>query len=315
MITSVDTVMVGKVAPASYTNVAALADGAVALFDQNRALITTAANAVNAASLYIGVKHNGVIEYSNEIQKNSKPEMVYGSYTAPVNAVATITLTSATITAGNRYVIRILYKDIEAAQLQFTHTYEVIATSSTAADLVSAFANKINAHSNRRVNASASAAVLTLTAMDKDDNEGMNSINEYSIVDMQVSLYETNPAKFISNIPAAVSGAVIAVTVGNPGKGLWKQIRDAENRQAGAKQYLSRGAYPEMFTTHYVVEGQTYDYITIGCDNEYLSCDNQYIKNTPIAIELYVNAGQLAPEAGDSIVKKGIEAFITGEVA
>ena len=70
-----------------------------------------------------------------------------------------------------------------------------------------------------------------------------------------------------------------------------------------------------MFTTHYVVEGQTYDYITIGCDNEYLSCDNQYIKNTPIAIELYVNAGQLAPEAGDSIVKKGIEAFITGEVA
>src|SRR5574344_1849944 len=289
MITSVDTVMVGKVAPASYTNVAALADGAVALFDQNRALITTAANAVNAASLYIGVKHNGVIEYSNEIQKNSKPEMVYGSYTAPVNAVATITLTSATITAGNRYVIRILYKDIEAAQLQFTHTYEVIASSS--------------------------AAVLTLTAMDKDDNEGMNSINEYSIVDMQVSLYETNPAKFISNIPAAVSGAVIAVTVGNPGKGLWKQIRDAENRQAGAKQYLSRGAYPEMFTTHYAVEGQTYDYITIGCDNEYLSCDNQYIKNTPIAIELYVNAGQLAPEAGDSIVKKGIEAFITGEVA
>lgn len=315
MITSVDTVMVGKVAPASYTDVAALADGAVALFDQNRALITTAANAVNAASLYIGVKHNGVIEYSNEIQKNSKPEMVYGSYTAPVNAVATITLTSATITAGNRYVIRILYKDIEAAQLQFTHTYEVIATSSTAADLVSAFANKINAHSNRRVNASASAAVLTLTAMDKDDNEGMNSINEYSIVDMQVSLYETNPAKFISNIPAAVSGAVIAVTVGNPGKGLWKQIRDAENRQAGAKQYLSRGAYPEMFTTHYVVEGQTYDCITIGCDNEYLSCDNQYIKNTPIAIELYVNAGQLAPGAGDSIVKKGIEAFITGEVA
>ena len=102
MITSVDTVMVGKVAPASYTNVAALADGAVALFDQNRALITTAANAVKAASLYIGVKHNGVIEYSNEIQKNSKPEMVYGSYTAPVNAVATITLTSATITAGNR---------------------------------------------------------------------------------------------------------------------------------------------------------------------------------------------------------------------
>ena len=36
-------------------------------------------------------------------------------------------------------------------------------------------------------------------------NEGMNSINEYSIVDMQVSLYETNPAKFISNIPAAIS--------------------------------------------------------------------------------------------------------------
>jgi len=59
MIQHVDTVLIGKQAPASYT-VDALAVGDVALFDENKALITTADAAAKASSLYVGVAMNKI---------------------------------------------------------------------------------------------------------------------------------------------------------------------------------------------------------------------------------------------------------------
>lgn len=55
MIQSVHTVLIGKKCPTSYNTVDTLAAGDVALFDQNKSLITTAAKAVEASSLYVGV--------------------------------------------------------------------------------------------------------------------------------------------------------------------------------------------------------------------------------------------------------------------
>lgn len=213
MITSVHSILIGKKAPASYTTVDALAAGDVALFDENKALIKTAADAASASSLYIGVAGEKMnvtmpdgtvakkanIDFSNEIQKASKPSAVIGEYVAPVEEKITITLTSATIVAGNRYVLRIVYKDMYEAAWQFTHTYEVYAASATASDLAAAIVKKINAHKNRRVQASASSAVITLTAMAKDDNEGVDSLNEYSVVCMEASLYVTKPSALLSN--------------------------------------------------------------------------------------------------------------------
>ncbi len=46
MITRVDTVLIGKTCPASYTTVDSLAQGAVALFDENKNLIKNEASAV-----------------------------------------------------------------------------------------------------------------------------------------------------------------------------------------------------------------------------------------------------------------------------
>jgi hypothetical protein len=60
MIQHVDTVLIGKQAPASYTTVDALAVGDVALFDENKALITTANAAAKASSLYVGVAMNKI---------------------------------------------------------------------------------------------------------------------------------------------------------------------------------------------------------------------------------------------------------------
>lgn len=322
MITRVDTVLIGKNCPASYTTADALAAGDVAMFDQDRKIIKTAADAVKASALYIGVAQDKVtvtkpdgtteqkanIEFSNAIQKDSKPSAVIGTYVAPVQEKIVITLTNATIVAGNRYVLRIVYKDMFEDPGQFTHTYEVFAESATAADLATAIVKKINKHANRRVQASASAAVITLTAMEKDDNEGVYSINEYSVVSMDASLYETIPGALLSNYPKAVAGATIVKTPGNPGKGYWKQVRDREARQMGYKGHVFTGAYPEVEQVRKVVAGDTYDYATIENDNLYLSNDNQYIKTTPILTELYVKAGTL----NNSVLAKGLQAFISG---
>lgn len=321
MIQHVNTVLIGKNLPPAYTTADALSAGDVALFDQNRAIIKTAAEAAKATSLYIGVAQNKVkvtmpngsvadkanIKFGNEIQKNSNPSAVIGEYVAPVQDKIVITLTDATIIAGHRYVLRIVYKDMYEAPGQFTHTYEVFAANTTAADLATAIVEKINKHANRRVNASASAAVITLTAMEKDDNNGVYSLNEYSVVDMEASLYVTIPGAILSNQPDAIPGAKIVKTPGNPGKGYWKQVRDAEVRYMGYQGHVFTGAYPEVVQDRMVEQDATYDYITVENDNKYLSNDNQYIKTTPLTTELYVkhSAG-----FASSIVAKGIENFI-----
>lgn len=321
MITSVHTVLIGTKCPASYTTADALNAGEVALFDQNRAILKTAAEAAEASSLYVGVAGpkinvtmpNGTvaqkanIEFSNEIQKSSKPSAVIGANVGPTQDKVVVTLTNATVVAGHRYVLRVLYKDIEANNFQFTHTYEVYAESNEAQKLAEAFVKKINAHKNRRIQAQNNAAVLTLTALVKDDNEGVYSLNEYSIVDMEVSLYHTVPGALLANQPEAVAGATIVKTPGTPGKGFWKQVRDAEVRYMGYKGHVFTGAYPEVEQARKVVEGTSYDYAVIENDNLYLSNDNQYIKTTPLTTEVY------CPSMVNSIVDKGIKSFIKGE--
>lgn len=321
MLQSVHSVLIGKKCPTAYTTVDALVAGDVALFDQNKAIIKTAAEAVDATSLYVGVAGDKInvtmpdgtvaqkanIDYSMEIQKGSKPSAVIGDYVAPVEEKIVITLTNATIVAGNRYVLRLLFKDFEVNNFQFTHSYEVYAESATAADLATAIVNKINAHKNRRVKATAAAAVITLTAMPKDDNEGVYSLNEYSVVSMEASLFETIPGALLANQPSAVPGATIAKTAGNPGKGYWKQVRDAEVRNMGYKGHVFTGAYPIVEQARKVAEGAEYDYAIIENDNLYLSNDNQYIKTTPLTTEVY------CPDLKGSIVDKGIQSFISGK--
>lgn len=321
MITSVHTVLIGTKCPVSYTTADDLNAGEVALFDQNRAILKTAAEAATASSLYVGVAGPKInvtmpdgtvaqkanIEFSNEIQKSSKPSAVIGANVEPTQDKVVVTLTNATVVAGHRYVLRVLYKDIEANNFQFTHTYEVYAESNEAQKLAEAFVKKINAHKNRRIQAQNAKAVLTLTAMVKDDNEGVYSLNEYSVVDMEVSLYHTIPGALLANQPEAVAGATIVKTPGNPGRGFWKQVRDAEVRYMGYKGHVFTGAYPEVEQARKVVEGTKYDCAVIENDNLYLSNDNQYIKTTPLTTEVY------CPSMVGSIVDKGIQSFIKGE--
>ena len=255
--------------------------------------MTKAANDTSKA-LYVGVctaVENGVriMKWSDRIQKESKPSFSVNEFEPASNATIEFDFTgaSANINAGHRYVIRILYKDMNVSNFQFTHTYEHVATDDTTASLIDALVAKINKHANRRVNASKNGSKLVITAMDKNYDNSVNALDEYSIVSMDASLYVTIPGELLSNQPESVVGVTINKEEGTPGKGVWKQVRDAEVRAMGYKGIVKTGAYPSIEQERMVEKGAEYNSITIENDNLYLSPDNQYIKTTPVLTEIY----------------------------
>ncbi len=321
MITRVKSVLVGNEFKATATSADDLSIGDIIMVDQDSNIIDGEKKAAEASSIQIGVvtgktkvadtagalQDMNTLVWSNRIDKSGHPSAVIGSYEAPVAEKIEFDFTNATITAGHRYVLRIVYKDITEAPGQFTHTYEVVSGDDESENLVTALANKVNKHKNRRVEAKAETKKLILTALEKDDNEGVDSINEYSVVTMDATIYETVPGALLSNQPKAVESLTKTKTTGKPGKGYWKQVRDAERRNMGYKGHVFSGAYPAVEQDLLVDPSAEYDYIVIENDNLYLSNDNQYIKSTPLTTELYIKKGQKTE------LEKCVKAFVTGQ--
>ena len=282
MITRVDNIIIGN--SIVKTDWKSATKGQIVMADEQFKPFSGA----DARALYVGVctgedeDGNKIIKWSDRIQKESKPIYSVYTFSEPVAAKTTIDLTNAEIVKGHRYVLRVLYKDIEVANLQFTHTYEVIATSELVDDLGNAFLKKINAHKNRRVNVTYAGSKLTLTAKAKNYDNSINALDEYSIVSMQTSLYVTIPGALLSNQPESVSGVVITNEAGSPGVGYWKQVRDMERRAMGYKGHVFTGAYPSIEQEMMTVKDAEYNIIVIENDNLYLSPDNQYVKTTPV---------------------------------
>lgn len=327
MITRVNNVMIANAdCPASYSTAEALNKGEIALFDENRNIIANEDAAIKANKVYVGICNGTMkvvnptsgaledkkqIEFSTQMQKNTFISSVLTEYEAPVQEKIEFNLASAQIVTGHRYVLRIVYKDMFEAPGQFTHTYEVIAASETAQDLCDAFGKAINKHANKRVSVDTSSNKIVLTALEKDDNEGVHSLNEYSIVSMEASLYVTIPGALLSNIPEAVSGVTMTKTAGKPGKGYWKQVRDMEYRNMGYKGMVFTDSYPVIEQERKVDSTLTYDCLIVENDNKYLSPDNQYVKDTPNTVSVFCKAGSLKA----SQFMKNLNAFITGKAA
>lgn len=322
MMKHVNTVLIGTEAPSSYSTVDALTDGQIALFDQDRKLITDAAGAKKATSLYIGVcegketvyDQNGgsskksIIRFSMPIQKGSHPHMVFTEYKEKTEDKIVITATNITPEVGHRYVLRLVYNDIYEAPGQFTHTYEVIAKTTNAEDLITSFKNKINKHKEARVVAESSAAVLTLNAKEIPYNQGVTVDSGYSQVSVEAFMWTTIPSGILSNVMYPISNLTIAKTQGTPGKGNPYIVRDREEASFGYRGITHRanGIYPYIAPEFRSDLDATYDELVVEWDNKYLSNDNQYVKSTPLACELYVNAGSLS----SSTFKTALEAFI-----
>lgn len=325
MLQKVNTVLIAKTAPASFSNVDSLADGAIALFDENKKLLTTAANAAAAKSIYVGVcegkedvydqkgakSTKSVIRFSMPIQKGSNPTLVVTPFVTKAEDKIVITATNVAPEVGHRYVLRLVYNDIYEAPGQFTHTYEVIAKTTAPKDLIDAFVKKINKHKEARVTASASAAVLTLTAKEIPYNEGITLDHGYTQVSVEAFMGTTIPSGLLSNVMYPISNLTIAKTQGTPGKGNAYIVRDREDAAMGYRGITHRanGIYPYIAPEFRSDLSAEYDTITMEWDNKYLSDDNQYIKTTPLAVEMYIVKDQIKT---NKLFVNMIKSFISG---
>lgn len=318
MFTKPSQVIIGK--NVNIAEIDTLAVGDITVVDEKMKAATAPED---AAALYIGVctgkqeitLPNGtvgevsIMKWSDRIQKVSKPRYATGEYEAPENAKIEIDLTNAELVIGHRYVLRILYKDMNIANFQFTHTYEHVATTEVADDLGNALLKQINKHANRRVNATYAGGKLTLVAKDKNYDDAVDSLDEYSIVSMNATLYVTIPGALLSNQPEKVTGVTIIETEGKPGKGFWKQVRDVELRAMGYRGHVFTGAYPSIEQDRMVTKDAQYNYVTIENDNLYLSPDNQYVKTTPVLTEIYCEGAVVAiTDALDSFMAVAVNA-------
>lgn len=322
MLQHVNKVLIAKTAPASYDTVNNLNDGDIALFNENKGIVKSVPEAEAATALYIGVcvgkedvynqegtkSTESVINYSMPIQKGSKPSMVFTKFVDKAEDKVAITATNVTPEVGHRYVLRIVYNDIHEAPGQFTHTYEVIAKTIKAADLITSFKNKINNHKQARVVATSSDTVLTLTAKEIPYNQGITLDAGYCQVSMDVFMWKTIPSGLLSNVRYPISNLTITKTQGTPGCGNAYIVRDRENWNLGYEgiQYRANAIYPYIAPEFRSDLSAKYDTLTLEWDNLYLSNDNQYIKTTPLSAEIYVNKDEIS----GSVFEKALKAFV-----
>lgn len=306
MLQHVNSVLVGKF-PASFTTAEALNVGEIALFDQDGKIITSAAEVSKAKKVRFGLveskmsvsKPDGTvvednnIRYSQFIDRNrvTSPNVEVKPFAASAEETYTIDLSAVTATEEDkRFAVKFIYRDLSEYKFQVTKTYDFYAVKgSTGAQIAEGLGKAINKDKERRIVASVAGSVITVTALPKTDNEGLEAINNYSQVSMEVYAFESN-SKGLVNSQTPIVGAVMTKTVvATPGKGNAKIVRDREKEALGYLGITNRTQFPVIKPSLNTDLSKEYETLVIEWDNLYRSPDNQYVKSTPLAVEIYAS--------------------------
>ena len=201
-----------------------------------------------------------------------------------------------------RIVIRLTFKDMPTRYRKWTESYEYVTKPGDTADTIAeAIKKQINVQYKRaRVYATAAAGVVTLKAMEYDDDNVNDSLNWANRVRFSVNAYYTDPTApaFASKNKYSITGLAIKKI---PGK--WcttdaKLVRDREAQAMGYQGILNRGEgtwpviKPDMITDI----TKNYDGITIMFENHYHAADDQ-IRRTKECVEIYGVTGSNDLEA------------------
>lgn len=216
-----------------------------------------------------------------------------------------------------RIVIRITFKDMPTRYRKWTESYEYITKPGDTADTIAeAIKKQINVQYKRaRVYATAAAGVVTLKAMEYDDDNVNDSLNWANKVRFSVNAYYTDPTApaFASKNKYSITGLEIKKI---PGK--WcttdaKLVRDREAQAMGYQGILNRGegTWPVIKPDMVTDITKNYDGITIMFENHYHAADDQ-IRRTKECVEIYGVTGSNDLEAIETalgnITSEGITA-------
>lgn len=201
-----------------------------------------------------------------------------------------------------RIVIRLTFKDMPTRYRKWTESYEYVTKPGDTADTIAeAIKKQINVQYKRaRVYATAAAGVVTLKAMEYDDDNVNDSLNWANKVRFSVNAYYTDPTApaFASKNKYSITGLAIKKI---PGK--WcttdaKLVRDREAQAMGYQGILNRGegTWPVIKPDMVTDITKNYDGITIMFENHYHAADDQ-IRRTKECVEIYGVTGSNDLEA------------------
>lgn len=271
------------------------------------------------------VKYTPVIKWTNPIKREDITSIATQTYFESTPDTVTIDFSkvdSAVMTefkkGERRIVIRITFKDMPTRYRKWTESYEYITKPEDTADTIAeAIKKQINVQYKRaRVYATAAAGVVTLKAMEYDDDNVNDSLNWANKVRFSVNAYYTDPTApaFASKNKYSITGLAIKKI---PGK--WcatdaKLVRDREAQAMGYQGILNRGegTWPVIKPDMVTDITKNYDGLTIMFENHYHAADDQ-IRRTKECVEIYdihdsSKISDILTAIGETATEQGITA-------
>ena len=339
MITYVNTVLVGtgvgslasaNAGATDSAKIAAATNGQYIVVDNNGALVDTT-NAPYAEAIKVGLKTSKGIKWSNIIKKADVKSLTYTEYKAETEDTVKFDFSKAATVAASqtiRVVVRLTFKDLPTKYRKWTESYEVDVpanASITKGDIADLFVTSINTKNAKRARVVASkiasgadANKLQLVAMPYDDDDTVDSISPANKVRFSANAWLTKPEATGFASKNKYAAATITKDAGNYPIGSWKLVRDAEAQGMGYLGILNRGegTYPIIKPAMNVVEGATYDSITLEFENMYRAADDLFrkTKQTLQVFDTFTVSGSTHTSklAG---LKAVLDAFVKGEHA
>lgn len=267
------------------------------------------------------VKYVPVIKWTNPIKRDDITSVVKQTYFDSTPDTVTIDFKNVETVAPEvmtefkkgerRIVVRLTFKDMPTRYRKWTESYEYVTKpEDTAEKIAEAIKKQINVQYKRaRVYATAAAGVVTLKAMEYDDDNVNDSLNWANKVRFSVNAYYTDPTApaFASKNKYSITGLKIEKT---PGK--WcttdaKLVRDREAQAMGYQGILNRGegTWPVIKPDMVTDITKKYDGLTIMFENHYHAADDQ-IRRTKECVEIYDING--SSKIGDILTNLGLTA-------
>jgi hypothetical protein len=232
------------------------------------------------------------IQYSQWVQKDSISSVTSANAEAPTYCSVEIDMTGFAPVLGTTYELRVVRNDIYEHPGQQTYSYYYTAKSTTLDTMGAAFVKSLNADPNIGVTAAYADSVLTLEAQEIDWSNGLHPVDRWSMIDIDANVtFRGQGLLAISGAKQAIP-ATIAKVAPQPGHGFWKVVRDQEHDSLLYRgiEYSVATQYPFIAPEPNTVIGGEYNGVSIEYNNMYRSNDNQYIKDTPLSIQLYTTA-------------------------
>lgn len=272
------------------------------------------------------VKYTPVIKWTNPIKREDITSIVKQAHFDSTPDTVTIDFRNVNpavmteFTKGERRIIvRLTFKDMPTRYRKWTESYEYVTKpEDTAATIAQAIKKQINVQYKRaRVYATVETeGVVTLKAMEYDDDNVNDSLNWANKVRFSVNAYYTDPTApaFASKNKYSITGLKIEKT---PGK--WcttdaKLVRDREAQAMGYQGILNRGegTWPVIKPDMVTDITKNYDGLTIMFENHYHAADDQ-IRRTKECVEIYdihesSKIDDILTAIGEKVTKEGVTA-------